>query len=137
MNVLLVEDEAEFRECLETVLNSLGFCVFLASNGFDALELLKSKESGHFDIICTDFNMPFMDGKSLLQTAAQMNLITKVVILISGRNLDEPGIKELLTQELNCSIYFLEKPFSLESFEHYMEKARKIIKSQISFGNKL
>lgn len=136
MNVLLVEDEVEFRECLEAVLVGLGFCVYQATNGYEALELLKSMDSGYFDIICTDFNMPFMDGGNLIQEAFQKNLITKVVILISGRNTDEPGIKEILTQELGCLIYFMEKPFSLESFEHSIENAREIIKSQINLRNK-
>lgn len=125
MNVLIVEDESELRECLASTLEYKGFKVSEASNGYEALEILKGQGPGTFDVICTDFNMPIMDGVALVIEAERLNLNTKVVILFSGRGIYEPVITDLLNRSLNCFIYFLEKPFNLDHFEHFIEKAQK------------
>lgn len=129
MNVLLVEDEQELRECLATTINYKGFQVYQATNGHEALETLKRHEPGFFDIICTDFNMPLKDGVTLVLEAEETNLNAKVIIMFSGRGIYEPVITNLLNRSLNCFIYFLEKPFDLDDFEQCIERARKKVKS--------
>jgi DNA-binding NtrC family response regulator len=132
MNVLLVEDEVELRECLASALDYQGLNVIQAANGYEALEILKGQVPGFFDVLCTDFNMPFKDGVSLIIEAERVNLNAKVVILFSGKGIYEPAITDLLNRDLNCFIYFLEKPFDLDYFEQLMEKARIKAKSRTS-----
>jgi CheY-like chemotaxis protein len=59
--VLVVEDDTDSREAMLEVLSYEGYCVQGASNGQDALNVLRS---GRFspDVIVVDLYMPAMDG---------------------------------------------------------------------------
>lgn len=129
MNVLLVEDEDELRGCIAAALDYQGHEVFEASNGCEAFEILKNQAVGFFDILCTDFNMPFMDGVALIKEAEQKYLKAKSVILFSGRGIDEPAIADLLNKNLSCFIYFIEKPFDLDDFNRALENAAEKAKT--------
>ena len=62
--VLIVDDEADQRAGLASLVSSWGYTVETASDGQDALEKLASF-SAH--VIVTDLNMPRMDGFELLR----------------------------------------------------------------------
>lgn len=67
MNVLLVEDKAVNQKVVKMMLTNLGCVVTLANNGLEALEKVKSSQSGlddnkAFDLIFMDIQMPVMDG---------------------------------------------------------------------------
>lgn len=64
-NILIVEDEEVLRKILVDTLKSLGINVFEASNGLEALLLLKYNSD--INIICTDINMPEMNGIELIK----------------------------------------------------------------------
>ncbi|MEC0229782.1 response regulator transcription factor [Paenibacillus alba] len=57
--ILLVDDEKEIVDLLEIYLKNEGFTLLKASNGVEALELLKTN---HVDLIILDVMMPHMDG---------------------------------------------------------------------------
>lgn len=59
--VLVVEDNADNREMLNTLLTDIGFTVREAVNGQDAIQQWKA---WHPDIILMDLHMPDMDGYS-------------------------------------------------------------------------
>lgn len=58
-HILLVEDEADFREIMSTKLIAGGFEVTPAENGVEALEKLKTVKP---DLVILDFMMPKMNG---------------------------------------------------------------------------
>jgi len=58
-NVLVVDDEPLLRLVLRTSLSACGFAVEEASNGEQALEIIKQRA---FDIVLLDINMPGMGG---------------------------------------------------------------------------
>jgi two-component system chemotaxis sensor kinase CheA len=60
--VLLVEDTAFFQKLIADYLRSDGFEVTVAAHGQQAIELL---ETGGFDVIVSDIEMPVMDGMRL------------------------------------------------------------------------
>lgn len=60
--LLLVEDNEVNREILAKVLMATGILVEKAKNGREALEFVKSRPAGYFDIIFMDIHMPFMNG---------------------------------------------------------------------------
>ncbi|HMB45000.1 MAG TPA: response regulator [Candidatus Methanoperedens sp.] len=62
--VLVVEDNPLNMELVVEILNSLGFEVFGAINGEDAI---KEVEKEHYDLILMDIELPVMDGISALR----------------------------------------------------------------------
>jgi len=79
--VLVVDDEETLANTTTEILNSAGFCAFVAYDGQTALEL-----AGRFhpDILLTDVMMPGMNGIELA-VAASSQLPRTRVILISGQ----------------------------------------------------
>jgi CheY-like chemotaxis protein len=61
--ILVVDDEAEFREALQELLSREGYSIQQASGGKEALSLLSLSS---FDLIITDLFMPEMKGIELL-----------------------------------------------------------------------
>src|SRR5512138_1043908 len=59
--LLIVEDNLVLRDGLHDILTFDGFEVLTASNGHEAIELLKSSPSTP-DLIISDIAMPVMDG---------------------------------------------------------------------------
>ena len=65
MNILIVDDEPEFRMLLKLFLSGEGREVFAAESGEDALEKM---EITGMDLIISDVYMPVMDGIRLHRT---------------------------------------------------------------------
>jgi len=63
-NILLVDDSLIAREVEKSIFESLGFEVDTAIDGVDGLEKL---ESGQYDMVVTDLEMPRLDGFGLVR----------------------------------------------------------------------
>jgi CheY-like chemotaxis protein len=77
--ILLVEDDPALREMSATLLRRLGYTVWAAPNGIEALVLKKSRELGHVDLLFTDIVMPHMSGKELADRVRMIYPLTKVL----------------------------------------------------------
>jgi len=65
LNILVVDDSSSARSYLIKVLKSIGFKNFTeAENGKYGAEII---EKHSFDLVITDYNMPEMDGKELIE----------------------------------------------------------------------
>ena len=67
MHILIVDDSRIMRQIVKRTLNQAGFDSAQyseAADGYEALEIFKNNKP---DIILSDWNMPNMDGLSLLQ----------------------------------------------------------------------
>lgn len=67
-NIMVVEDDANQRRLMATVLEQYGYNVTEASDGVDALDQMDKK---HIDLIILDIMMPRMDGFELTDTLRQ------------------------------------------------------------------
>jgi two-component system chemotaxis response regulator CheY len=76
--ILVIEDDPDARNLIETVLKLEGFVVTLAADGREGLDKV-SLESP--DLIITDISMPRLDGLSLIQLLRTMPLFRTVPIL--------------------------------------------------------
>ena len=63
-SILTVDDSASIRQALKLTLSSAGYTVEDADNGQEGL---RKAESGNYDMIITDLNMPVMDGLSMIR----------------------------------------------------------------------
>ena len=66
--ILVVEDDANSRRLMETVLRQHGYEPFTARDGVEALEVMDRK---HIDLIVLDIMMPRMDGYEFTETLRQ------------------------------------------------------------------
>jgi CheY-like chemotaxis protein len=82
-HVLIVDDEPAVRRTIRGVLESSGIECEESENGAFALEWLKEH---HTDVIIVDYQMPIMNGLSLLEHVQQSthNGHTPRVIMLSG-----------------------------------------------------
>ncbi len=108
--ILVVEDNADLRDHLDTLLNDQ-WQVFQAEDGQVALSVLQDHE---IDVILADLMMPNMDGLALL-TAIRDNIETSHIpfLLLSARHDAEAQISGLA---LSADDY-LTKPFSPEALK--------------------
>ena len=67
-NIMIVEDDANQRKLMATVLEQYGYNVIQAVDGIDALDVLDKK---HIDLIILDIMMPRMDGFEFTETLRQ------------------------------------------------------------------
>lgn len=80
INILIVDDEPLIRRSLSEFLTIEGYTLSSASNGIQALELLKTYSA---DIVISDIKMPEMDGIELLKNIKQ-EYPDMQVILVTG-----------------------------------------------------
>jgi two-component system, LuxR family, sensor kinase FixL len=79
LRILIVDDKRENRYLLETMLGATGYTTESASNGIEALDLLKKQ---HFDAIISDLLMPKMDGFQLIRTCKKDPGLSKIPFII-------------------------------------------------------
>lgn len=119
--ILLVDDEEMILEIGGEMLRYLGYAVWTAPSGEQALARLSEKADG-FDLVILDLIMPDISAQELFNqlSTAQPDL---KVLLSSGYSLDSQGDAQLARQ---CS-GFIQKPFNLEQIS---QKIREILKEE-------
>lgn len=124
--VLVVDDEPGSLYILDTFLQGIGFKVTLATDGAEALQ---SFTNGRFDMVVTDFQMPVMDGLTLIARIRAL-LPAIPVILISGCSLEEicPD------GERPDGVTFIAKPFTLGDFRRQVLRLCMKANRQASAG---
>lgn len=78
INVLVVDDEQDFRETLVKRMRKRNFSVRGAKDGQEALEMMQESPA---DIVILDIRMPRMNGLQTLQALTQSHPSTKVILL--------------------------------------------------------
>jgi len=109
MNLLLVEDDDEFRETCALWMSRKGHTITEAPNAHDALHLCQQK---HFDVAVVDLNMPGMNGLELLDRLREDNVETEVLMLTGQATVDTA----VQAMKLGACDY-LSKPFPLPELE--------------------
>ena len=66
MKALIVDDSAATRSFIRRILEDLGYETVEAADGDQGLELVQQDPS--LDVVLVDFNMPGMDGISLIRS---------------------------------------------------------------------
>jgi two-component system, response regulator, stage 0 sporulation protein F len=77
IRILLVDDEENIRFLFREELEEEGYQIELASNGFEAIEKVKSSE---FDLVVMDIKMPGMDGIQALNEIKNLHKDLPVIL---------------------------------------------------------
>jgi len=111
--MLVVDDKASMREMLADAFTDKGLTVTQATDGLDAINLLKQQP---FDIIVTDLNMPGETGIGVLKAARDIAPDT-IVIFITAYGTVETAVEAMRLGAKD----FISKPFKLAEIELKVE----------------
>jgi len=106
--ILLVDDEGLVREAVGRLLAKDEHTVVESNNGFEALSLFTR---GHFDLVMTDFRIPFMEGNELATRIKQL-APGQPILMITGYG-KKPGPVNPVDAVLN-------RPFDLDQLRAVM-----------------
>ncbi len=105
--ILIIDDDQYIRYTTEQILKECGYIVWSASNGEEALKILK--ENSGIDLILFDLIMPGLSGKELAKEILNLNKNYKILLTSGTKNdttyfeLENMGIRD-----------FILKPFTFE-----------------------
>jgi CheY-like chemotaxis protein len=102
--ILIVEDNLSVRRVACRMLEAAGYAVLEASNGEEALDLLKGESGPKIQLLMTDVIMPQMNGRELADRAR--------ALLPGLRMLFTSGYMDDAQRYLDPSAHFLPKPFT-------------------------
>lgn len=78
--ILVVEDDPSVRQLLDSLLQSLGYYVILAANGYEAIDLFEANWQ-RIDLAIIDVVMPKMNGRELSEALRQRSPRLKMLFL--------------------------------------------------------
>ncbi len=108
--ILLVDDNAEYRQSLEALLRGLGYRVTCAVDGLAALDACEASDFA-FDLILADVVMPDLGGLELIERIRQRKPIQALLLSARGRleceslgvNIDEDHFLHKLVSPLELA----------------------------------
>lgn len=114
-DLLVVEDDDQFREMASEWMKRKGHRVQSAANAQEALKLVGQQR---FDVVLADMNMPGISGLELLQRLKADGVESEVIIL-TGQATIQTAVEAM---KLGACDY-LTKPFPLSELEHRCAQA--------------
>ena len=117
IDLLLVEDEDDFRETCAKWMTRKGHHVTEAPNAMEALALCDRQ---HFDVAVVDMNMPKISGIEFLQRIKSDNVELEIIIL-TGQGTIESAVQAMKMGACD----YLTKPFPLSDLEQRCRLAWK------------
>ena len=117
MKILIVDDFSTMRRIIKSLLRDLGFTnTQEADDGLTALPML---QSGNFDFLVSDWNMPGMTGIDLLKAVrADPKLANLPVLMVTAETKREQIV---LAAEAGVNGYVI-KPFTAGTLEEKINK---------------
>ena len=106
--IVVADDDRMFRKAAETTLRRQGYAVTTASDGEEALQLIRAERP---DIIVLDLIMPKLQGFDVLQVLKQDSLTAAIPVIVLSSLTQEQDKQEAL--DLGAVAYFNKATFSL------------------------
>lgn len=117
IKILIVDDFSTMRRIIKNLLRDLGFTnTAEADDGLTALPML---QSGNFELLVTDWNMPGMQGIDLLKAVrADPKLATLPVLMVTAEQK-----KEQIIEAAKAGVNgYIVKPFTAQTLKEKLEK---------------
>ncbi len=116
INVLIVDDQQSMRGICKYILGQLGFKeITEAKSGRDALGKI---EKNKFDLIISDWNMPDIDGLTLLKVLRKHPKTSKMPFIMATGRSDKEQVQEAISAGVNNYII---KPFDAGTMKKRIE----------------
>ena len=113
--ILLADDNGEFAQNLSDILELKDYAVLIASDGFQALDIIKETP---VDLVLMDIKMPVMNGVETFKKIKQIAPITPVIMLTAF------ALEELIQESLREGAFAcLKKPIDFDELFDTIEKA--------------
>lgn len=131
--LLFVDDDIFMLKALKRSLRTYNFECFYASNGYDAVKIVKEND---IEVVLTDMRMPEMDGLKLLKRLDEIkpNLVK---VVVSGST----QMQELIQTVNEVDVFkFISKPYDfhcellpeiLNAIEFAKKRAEKVLKEEV------
>ena len=117
MKILIVDDFSTMRRIIKNLLRDLGFNnTAEADDGISALPIL---QSGNFDFLVTDWNMPGMTGIDLLKAVRADAKLGKMPVLMVTAEQKRDQIIEAAQAGVNG---YIVKPFTAVTLKEKIDK---------------
>ncbi len=127
---LIVEDEAVMRELIGYAFKDIGFKVYEACDGQEALEVFEENEND-IDIIILDVMMPKLDGWSVCRRIREKSDVA--IIMLTSRDDDsdqllgfELGVDEYVTKPVNTQVLLARAKRLLKRVSDYSGNSKHI-----------
>ncbi|QEN04384.1 transporter substrate-binding domain-containing protein [Thiospirochaeta perfilievii] len=114
--ILFVDDEEINRILAKDILESLGYSVILANDGFDAINIYKDKME-NIDLVILDYMMPRMNGKETFINLMDIN--TNVRVILSTGYSDSEAVNFMKSHGLN---FIIKKPYKIAELSGVIKK---------------
>jgi len=117
MKVLVVDDFSTMRRIVKNLLRDLGFTnIQEADDGSTALPML---QSGDFDFVVTDWNMPGMQGIDLLKAIRADDKLSHIPVLM----VTAEAKKEQIVMAAQAGVNgYIVKPFTAATLKTKLDK---------------
>ena len=114
--ILIVDDDPVILKLVAKMAAGLGYRPTIAEDGVDALYYLTK---AHYDLVITDYAMPFIDGYQLADQIKENHFGTRVIIMTGHC---EKAVEDLLGGSGIVDGLLL-KPFNLKTMKEKIELA--------------
>ena len=115
--LLIIDDEANMRHMLSTVLKKAGYDVETATDGAEGLEMI---QQSRYDFILCDIKMPKMDGMQFLKLSRDRIGDTTIIMMSAYGNIDTA------IEAMKSGAYdYISKPFKTDEVYLTLKKAEE------------
>lgn len=104
--IVVIEDDREISNTIQTVLKAHGYDVFAATNGEDGKNLIATHSP---DLVLTDMMMPRLGGFPVLEFLNEQESPPKVIMMTANE-----GGRHKAYAEMLGVVDYLRKPFAME-----------------------
>ncbi|ACG57084.1 response regulator receiver modulated CheB methylesterase [Hydrogenobaculum sp. Y04AAS1] len=136
-NILIVDDSFFIRAAIRKILESSNLVenIYEASNGIEALEILKNQ---NIDLVTLDVEMPKMNGLETLERIKKENISTQIIMVSAYTT---QGAKETIKALELGALDFIAKPKNYADFykvkDELLRKIENAILKKKSIADKL
>src|SRR5215831_9351118 len=114
LDILLVDDEPDFRTLVGEALRDAGHRVSLASNGAEGQALISSNV---FDVMICDIRLPKVDGLTLFRRVRQESPGTDVILITA-----HAAVSDAVAALKEGAYDYITKPFDVDEIILQMER---------------
>jgi len=99
MSILVVDDDPFFRSAIIAILRKGGFHTIEAQDGLEAYEIVRAIGAS-VELLLTDFQMPRMDGLSLIESVRKLHPKMPVLLMTGSRLENRPRSYAVLNKPI-------------------------------------